>query len=265
MTLIKETKWRAKLETNKVNTTRPSIPLLNAHWRYLIVINYQINSALLKPLVPPGTELDYYQKKTFISLVGFLFQNTKLFGLVPMFPFQNFEEINLRFYVRKKVGNEIRRAVCFIREIVPYAPIAWGARVLYNEPYVAYPTGHLILQKDVSNPKKRYECTYEWKIGGKWVGLTAQTTGNPQPLRKKSIEEFILEHYWGYTLQKDGSVKEYRVQHEPWRYWNNPKVAVDKAVHSFYGGRFSAALNRKPHSAFVAEGSPVSIYTGRKV
>jgi uncharacterized protein len=243
----------------------PSIPLLSAYWRYLIVINYQIDPALLKPLVPPGTQLDYYQKKTFISLVGFLFQNTKLFGLIPLLPFQNFEEINLRFYIRKKVGNEIRRAVCFIREIVPYAPIAWGARVLYNEPYAAYPTGHLILQKDVSNPQKRYECTYEWKMGEKWVGLTAQTTGNPQSLRKKSIEEFILEHYWGYTRQKDGSVKEYQVQHEPWRYWSSPKVTLDKAVPSFYGDPFSRTLSRKPHSAFVAEGSPVSIYTGRKV
>ena len=150
-------------------------------------------------------------------------------------------------------------------KLFPTAPIAWGARVLYNEPYVAYPMGHLILQKDISNPQKRYECTYEWKMEEKWVGLTAQTTGNPKTLQKKSIEEFILEHYWGYTRQKDGSVKEYRVQHEPWRCWSKPQVTVDKTIRSFYGDRFAAALNRKPHSAFVAEGSPVSIYPGRKV
>lgn len=241
----------------------PSTPLLSAEWRKLIAINYEINPAILKPLLPKGTELDFYQKKTFVSLVGFLFQKTKLFDAVPLWPFHNFEEVNLRFYIRKKVGREIRRAVCFVREIVPFSAIAWGARILYNEPYVKYPMRHLDVVKPENN--RANEFGYEWKVNDGWMGLKAQTTGKLQKLRKNSIEEFILEHYWGYTRQRDGTVKEYRVEHEPWRYWNASNITVSKEISSFYGDRFTTCLKRKPHSVFVAEGSEVKIYSGQKV
>lgn len=239
------------------------IPLLSAEWRHLIAINYEINPVILKPFVPMGAELDFYQKKTFVSLVGFLFQNTKLFGAVPLWPFHSFEEVNLRFYIRKKVGREIRRAVCFIREIVPFSAIAWGASVLYNEPYVKYPMRHAEVVKPENNRANGF--AYEWKVNDNWIGLKAQTTGKLQNLRKKSIEEFVFEHYWGYTKQRNGAVKEYRVEHKPWRYWNVQNCEVDKAIMSFYGEPFVASLKRKPHSAFVAEGSQVKVYPGQKV
>ncbi len=47
---------------------------LTAEWRYLAMFNYEVPPELLAPLVPRGTELDSWQGKVYVSLVGFLFQ-----------------------------------------------------------------------------------------------------------------------------------------------------------------------------------------------
>ena len=74
---------------------------LTAEWRYLVMLNYQIEPDLLRPFLPQGTELDSWQGQTFVSIVGFNFLNTRLLGL-PIPGHINFEELNLRFYVRRK-------------------------------------------------------------------------------------------------------------------------------------------------------------------
>jgi uncharacterized protein YqjF (DUF2071 family) len=67
---------------------------LTAEWRHLAMLNYIIDPALLKPLVPAGTELDFWGGQTYVSMVGFLFLNTRVRG-IPIPFHRNFEEINL--------------------------------------------------------------------------------------------------------------------------------------------------------------------------
>ena len=118
-------------------------PFLTAEWRYVAMLNYEIDPAILHTYLPRRTELDSWNGKTFVSMVGFLFLKTRVLGL-PIPFHQNFEEINLRFYVRRKTEEGWRRGVVFIKEIVPRAAIALTARWLYNENYVALPTGNVI-------------------------------------------------------------------------------------------------------------------------
>ena len=221
--------------------------------------------ALLCPYVPAGTELDLFEGKAFVSLVGFLFQNTRILGLLPIWPIQNFEEINLRFYIKKKVGRETRRAVCFIKEIVPSRLISWAARVLYNEPYTTFPTRHRFSLKKGSKGSRGGIFSYEWKTGGRWIGFALKTGMELRRFKRNSLEEFILEHYWGYTRQKDGSTKEYGVNHVPWRVSNGKKIFVDRKLANFYGKDFSKVLKRKSNSVFLAEGSNVSVFSGSEV
>src|ERR1700694_5344735 len=90
---------------------------LRAEWRNLAMLNYEVEPALLARFVPNGTELDRWNGKVFVSLVGFCFLKTEICRI--SIPFhRNFDEVNLRFYVRRREGNEIRRGVVFIREIV---------------------------------------------------------------------------------------------------------------------------------------------------
>src|SRR5215831_8133503 len=139
-------------------------PFLAAEWRSLAMLNYEVDPTLLAPLVPKGTELDRYTSRTYISLVGFRFERTRVRGL--WIPFHSdFDEVNLRFYVRRTVGTEVRRGVVFIREVVPRWAIAAVARSVYGERYVALPMRHRI-----SGPVSeggRTTVKYAWRVAGR--------------------------------------------------------------------------------------------------
>ena len=234
-----------------------AIPFLTARWSNLIVINYEVDPAILSPLTPPGTELDFFDGKALVSVIAFNFENNKLFGVLPTFPATNFEEINLRFYVQRRVGGEVRRGVVFVKEVVPSALIAGTARILYNEPYEARPMKHSLEQFDTTDGGT---ISYGVKIGTKDATVSATTVGELQPLRENSIEQFILEHYWGYTNRGDCTTSEYRVAHESWRFWSTFSTALDGELASLYPPAFKPFLEQAPHSAFVARGSSVEVY-----
>lgn len=231
---------------------------LSAEWRYLAMLNYEINPAILEPHLPPGTELDLWQDKTLVSIVGFLFLNTRVLG-IPI-PFHtNFEEVNLRFYVRRKSEEGWRRGVVFVKEIVPKWAIAFVARVLYNESYAAMPMRHVIDRAETG-----LSVEYGWHFDQRWHHLRVKTKGAPQSLVPDSEEAFITEHYWGYARQKDGSGVEYGVEHPQWQVWPVGEHEFVCDVAGLYGPPFVATLQAEPSSAFLAEGSAVTVRKGMR-
>lgn len=236
---------------------------LAAEWRYLAMLNYEIDPAILAPFVPKGTELDSWRGKTFVSMVGFLFLNTRVTGLAIPFH-RNFEEINLRFYVRRKADDGWSRGVVFIKEIVPRAAIALTARWLYNENYVALPTGNVILRSpgDSANVES---AKYFWTFRNRVHFIELATRGEPNSFGEGSEEEFITQHYWGYSAQKDGGTVEYRVEHPPWRIWQAQSCRLECDIENFYGKQFANALNAKPSSAFLADGSAITVCRGQRI
>jgi uncharacterized protein len=228
---------------------------LSAEWRDLAMLNYEVSPRLLQPYVPRGTELDSFQGKTFISLVGFRFLNTKLFGILPI-PFHtDFDEVNLRFYVRRSEARTDKRGVVFIREIVPRRAIALVARLAYGENYVSLPMKH-----EIETRESAITANYQWQLNGRWCGLHAEASESAgQPL-EGSLEQFITEHYWGYVAPPGGGCKEYHVAHVPWRVWKATNAGVDGDCDALYGPDFSRILERQPGSAFIAHGSPVRVF-----
>jgi uncharacterized protein YqjF (DUF2071 family) len=171
---------------------------------------------------------------------------------VPLPFHRNFDEVNLRFYVRRESGGEMRRAVVFVRELVPRAAIALLARVVYNEPYTAVPMRSTI----TDGPPLRAQ--YAWRLNGRWNSCGG-TAGDRFTLPAAgSSEEFITEHYWGYTRQRDGSTVEYRVEHPQWGVTPAVDLVVDADLHALYGDAIASFL-AKPASAFLADGSGVSV------
>ncbi len=235
---------------------------LTAEWRSLAMINYEVDPAVLAPFVPAGTELDEFQGRVFVSMVGFLFLKTRVLGIP--FPWhQNFEEVNLRFYVRRRIEAEDcwRRGAVFIKEIVPKQIIATVARVLYNEPYLARPMRHRVSQSADATVAK-----YGWRHERRWHTLSvAADGGEPAGVAAGSEEEFITEHYWGYNRQRDGGTMEYQVEHPRWRVWKARDYRLDCDVARLYGERFVPFLIKPASSAFLVEGSPVSVRKGRRV
>lgn len=234
-------------------------PFLTAAWRWLAMLNYEVDPALLRPLVPAGTELDAWSGITYASVVGFRFLDTRVLG-IPIPFHRDFEELNLRFYVRRKGPEGWRRGVVFVKELVPRFAIAAVARAVYNENYVAVPMRHRV---DV-HPSSDGIVEYGWRHGGRWSGLRAEVTGEAAPLVAGSEAEFITEHYWGYARQRDGGSVEYRVEHPRWNVWR-ATATLDCDVAALYGPGFAEFLAGPPLSALVADGSPVIVRRGRRI
>jgi len=196
-----------------------------------------------------------------VSLVGFQFLETLVLG-APIPFHRHFDEVNLRFYVRRRVPEGWRRAVVFLREIVPRQAIAVVARLWYNEPYIALPMRHRITMDGAAEGEVG-RVRYEWLHGGQWAHLEVETKGAPTLPVPESEQAFISEHYWGYTAQRDGGCLEYHVSHLPWRVWavRRASIACDGA--GLYGAPFAPVLSAPPVSGFVAEGSPVAVFRGR--
>ena len=233
----------------------PERSFLTAEWRDLALLNYEIDPDVLRPYAPAGTEIDLWDGRCFVSVVGFRFLNTRVLG-APIPFHRNFLEVNLRFYVRREVRGEIRRGVVFIKEIVPRRAIAWVARVLYNENYVALPMRH-----EVNGDSARYE----WRFEGTWNGLSLATRGDWNIPDPESEAAFITEHYWGYAVQRDGSTLEYQVEHPRWRVAQAEDVELVCDVGRLYGDEFAEALSREPASAFLADGSEILVQRGRRL
>jgi uncharacterized protein YqjF (DUF2071 family) len=226
---------------------------LSAQWRNLVMLNWQIEPSLLSDHVPAGTELDFFEGRTFVSIVGFQFLQTSLLG-IPIPFHRNFEELNLRIYVRREESEEIKRGVAFISEIVPKWAIAATARQFYNENYIALKMEHRLDQDADAQTLE-----YRWKHADRWNRLGARSVGEPNELQTGSIEEFIAEHYWGYSEQRDRTTFEYRVRHDPWRVWQAEDIEFDCDTKALYGETFAEVLAGPPDSAFIAKGSPVTV------
>ena len=233
---------------------------LTAEWRNLVLLNYEVAPRLLSPFLPPGTELDSWNTKTFVSLVGFQFLNTRILGV--QIPFHtNFDEVNLRFYVRRQIGAEIRRGVAFIREIVPRRAIASIACVSYNEKYVALPMAHKI----EPSADGGIAALYRWKSEGEWSEISFVSLGKSEPLQEGSEAHFIAEHYWGYATQRDGGCVEYGVTHPSWKVWAAARAAFHGRTEKLYGPDFAEILRGNPTSAFLADGSEISVMRGHRL
>jgi hypothetical protein len=234
---------------------------LSAHWSYLVMLNYEVPPEILEPHVPRGTELDFFDGRAMVSMVGFLFRKTKLKG-VPIPFHRHFEEVNLRFYVRRIVGGETRRGVVFIKEIVPRPALAWVARAFYNENYVALKMDH---QLALNEGLPSGEVCYRWRFQNQWCRMAVTPTGQPSLPRPGEEPEFITEHYWGYAAQKDGGTLEYRVAHPTWRVWQAESTVFECDVAALYGEAFAEHLAKEPSSAFLAEGSDVEVFQGVRI
>jgi uncharacterized protein YqjF (DUF2071 family) len=239
-------------------------PFLTAAWRYLAMLNFEVDPELLAGRVPRGTELETWHGHALVSVVGFRFADVRVRGLaIP--GHRDFDEVNLRFYVRRPMANgEWRRGVVFIKEIVPLRLVAAVARWWYGEPYIRLPMRHDVDAKAIA-VAGAFRVRYEWKHRGRWHAIVGMGDGEPAVFAPGSEAEFITEHYWGYTHLPGGRTNEYRVDHPPWRVWPLREARLEGDVRPLYGPGLADALRAAPRSAFLAEGSAVSVSPGQEV
>ena len=106
---------------------------------------------------------------------------------------------------------------------------------------------------------------YRWRVDGQWCRIFAQTADLPKRAAEGSLEQFITEHYWGYSTQRSGASLEYHVSHDPWKVWAATSAGFEGEASTLYGTDLAAVLQRRPDSAFVADGSPVIVFRGDRL
>lgn len=230
---------------------------LTAEWRRLAFANYDIDPEVLKPYLPYGTELDLWQGRCYVSLIGFMFKNTRLLGIKVPFHI-NFEEVNLRFYVKRFEDGEWKRGVVFVKEIVPLPALTFVANTLYNEKYETRPMTH------------HWEATgtdliveYRWEIKSGWQSLQVTTSKELQEIAPGSETEFITEHYWGYASVNPALTNEYQVTHPRWKHYDVLDYKIEANFVENYGQDFAFLNHQQPRSVMLAEGSAITIESKR--
>ncbi|MBN8219586.1 MAG: DUF2071 domain-containing protein [Spirochaetes bacterium] len=233
-------------------------PSLTARWKNLFMVNYEVDAALLAPLVPKHCELDTFEGKHLVSLVAFQFLQTRVKGFrIPWHV--NFPEINLRLYLKRTIQGETRRGVAFIKEIVPKRAITFVANTLFNEHYIT----RRMTQRVAVSDQIKAEYTFEEK--GQTQRLTCFAAVRPHDIKPGSIEDFITEHYYGYNGGAGRKTLEYQVEHPSWRTYPIQAYTLDVDFAATYGETWGFLKDQKPHSVLLAEGSEVKVYGATKV
>ena len=260
-------------------------PVLTARWTELLLLNFRVPARLVAEFAPPGTEADLYAGQAYVSVVGFRFQHARLFGL-PIPAHTRFVEINLRSYVRRYVDGGLRRGVVFIKEIAPRRAISATANWLYNENYITRPMRcDIHVASTELCPGDTIEYAWQAKqipvpscnrpLRGRPLASPVKTTRWNRfsarvaaPLTQPvtgSLEEFIIENYWGYVRGRDGRTREYQVLHAPWRVALADDIVWDCDLADTYDPPFAEFLATSPASALVADGSAIELFRGRRI
>ncbi|MEP7110733.1 MAG: DUF2071 domain-containing protein [Ferruginibacter sp.] len=226
---------------------------LKAKWENIIMANYAVPAEVLQPFLPNGLSLDLYNEKAHVSLVGFMFSNTKLFN-IPIPRLGTFEEINLRFYVLREEGNTIKRGVVFVNETIPYKAVAWIANKLYREHYLAIPTKH-----SWAFTGSTKQIGYQWKINNGWNSIKVDASVAGDTMQANSFEEFIFEHYYGYTKINAATTEEYKINHPSWKINQVFSTTINCDFGTMYGKPFEFLNTAEPASVFIAEGSAIEV------
>lgn len=233
---------------------------LIANWEKLIFVNYQVDPNILRPYLPTGLELDDHNGTYYLSFVTMRFDNTRVKNIP--FPFhKRFEEVNLRFYVkRKSIDGSWRKGVVFISEIVPKPLITFVARMLYNESYQTMKLSHRwIRTHDLQ------DISYSIHKDHKKNTISIETNSESKSIAPNSLQDFIIERYFGYTKNHKGKTIEYQVIHKPWKTHTITKTEIDIDFKNIYGDTFSFLDTMDPDSIFFTEGSITSVENKRVV
>lgn len=244
-----------------MNFSKKSSIFLSAQWEYLAMFNYEVDPEILLPHLPPYTQIDCYNGMALVSVVGFLFNDTKVFKVRwPMHT--NFEEINLRYYIKHTRQGQTRRGVGFISEIVPKPIIANIANVLYNEHYSTAKMNHKIQETD-----SQISLEFNWKRKKEeWGKMTIVANNHLENMVQGSEEDFIFQHYYGFNKLNEETTIEYSVNHPDWQIYQVLSYSLNCNIETLYGKEFVPFLKDKlPQSVFLARGSEVTVGKPKKI
>lgn len=228
--------------------------ILLAEWNNVVMANYRVPKELLLPYVPYGTEPDFFEGEAYISLVAFMFLNTRIRNF--SVPFHtDFEEVNLRLYVKSMDRGNWKKGVVFIKEIVPKPAITFIANTVFGQKYATMKMRH-----SHGDSGEFLQVGYEWNFQNKWNQLSVKSAKKSLPILPSSYEEFIADRYWGFAKYKDTKTYVYEVQRPRWEILPVISHSIDCDFGALYGEEFSFLNDAHPKSVLITKGSEIRIF-----
>src|SRR6266480_2828412 len=158
-------------------------------------------------------------------------------------------------------------AQCSIRSLEKHTLASWAFGSAAPNSLGPSPSRFILIsmKHHICAEGSKRTAKYQWKVKHQCCQLTAQATGPPEPPQEGSLEQFITEHYWGYSTQRSGGSVEYHVSHVPWQVWVSTTAGFEGDASLLYGVELSHVLQGHLSSAFIAEGSEVTVFRGNKL
>ena len=239
-----------------------SLALVRGRARHVSILTLAIDPRALRGPVPVGTEIDTFDDGAApLSMVALQFAESRLLGL-PI-PFARcHDQVTLRSHVRRRVaGEEWRRGVVPVSELVPVSALVSAGHVLHGEAYERRPVTSRVRPPDPSSNRPG-RAIYRWRTDRSIHRLAVDFSGEPQPPAPApgSREAFLIDRHRGYLVRHADLTSEYRVDHPPWRIWPVAEGQLTAEVPKLFGDRFSRALASPPVSVVVAEGSRLELH-----
>lgn len=226
-------------------------PALAADWRNPLIFSWPVSDKVLEPMVPAGLELDRWEGNAYVSLVGLRFERVRVFGLPS--PQGAYDEINLRFYVRRdRTSSDSGAGVVFIRQLVPQRMTAWAARIMYREPFEAVRTGHRFSETGSANVPAPDYVAYHWRRGERQQRFWARAVCEPEGAQAGSVEDFLTNRYWGYNGNPKAGTRTYHLSRREWKLRKAAEWGLECDLNEEYGGCLGNELRAPPISVLIA-------------
>lgn len=237
--------------------SKPKV-LFKARFSELVALNFSIDPTILEPRVPKGLELDFFKDETYVSLVAMMLRDVRVFGF-PIHIASGFEEFNLRFYVRRKVGDTYQKGACFLKDYVSGSAAAWILGRIFKAEFGRLKLKHKNSGFDPTDEGAIPEVDYQWKVDDHWNRIRIKARERIQRTGTDTKVGFILNHNNAYS-SRDGMTLEYAVARPQWQVWNAAQANFTCDVKRLFGAEFVKPLARRPASVFVTAGSEVVYY-----
>ena len=227
---------------------------LRSNWLRLASANYIIEPHLLDKYIPKGTVLEEHNGKHYVSLVAFRYSQTRLLNI--QVPFHtNFEEINLRFYVKRKIAPHVWRSeVAFTKLFFPKTALTFVAKHIYKENYETKRMRHNWSEND-----RQLLTSYGLKKN-RWHDFELMTEKESNVIDAHSSEAFFSKHYWGTSQINDNSCTIYKIEHPEWKVFRVNDWKINFDFNKVFGSEFKHLTDNKPESVYLYDGSEVVVH-----
>jgi len=203
-------------------------------WNRAIFLHWEVEIEQLKSFVPDEIEIDLFKGKPWISLVAFTMEKIRPRFLPPFSPISNFDEINIRTYVKSK-----NKTGVYFLSIEGGKKISCKiARSLSQLPYRYSKIKRSENSFQSINPKFNDQLSIQFNIVN-------------QTIEKQEIDHWLTERY---ALYQDSNqhINEFEIHHLEWPI--NKLDIVDLNVNY---PRFRNLIGSSPNKVQYSEGVKV--------